>query len=154
MTKQKVFGELILKSVLLIYGLFYFIETIVMDISVNAKVYPFIISLAFIIVMIRLIIDPLKTFIELLKTDRQPLFIITPGFIRLLSSYIAGILLITLTLVFNFWIAIIVVLPLTAYILENRKFSLTTLIFLPAGMIITVYIVFIRFLGLRLPIAF
>jgi hypothetical protein len=154
LTKQKVFGELILKTVLLLYGLYYFIETIIMDISVNAKVYPFIIDLAFVIVMIRLIIDPLKKFLELLKTDRQPLIVITPESIRLISTYLAGIILIALTLMLNFWIALIVVLPLTIYILENRKASLATLIFLPVGMIVTVYLVFIKFLGLRLPMGF
>ena len=73
MTKQKVFGELAFKSVLLIFGLYYFIETVTMDISVNAKVYPFIIGLTFVIVMAMLIAQPLRNFIKLLKTDRGPL---------------------------------------------------------------------------------
>ncbi|MDY6825914.1 MAG: tripartite tricarboxylate transporter TctB family protein [Bacillota bacterium] len=154
MTKQNILGELILKLILLIYGLYYFIETITMDISYNARIYPFIISLAFNILMIMLTSEVFKKYLEQAKNDRQSFKIITPEAIKLFSTYAAGILLIALTLLVNYWLAIIVALPLLAYVLEDKKFSLISYVFLPVGMIIIVYIIFVRFLSVRLPVGF
>ncbi len=148
-------GEIIFKCFLLIYGIYYFLKTVLTDTSITTKMYPLIISSFFIILIGILVYQTIIKYVEYLKdNESKDMPIFSRESLKLWVTFLGGPLLIALTLLINYWIAIIIALPLISFILDDMKFKLTTLIFLPLGMVLIVYLVFILFLNVRMPVGF
>lgn len=151
MIGKNLFGELIFELFLLFFGVLYFIKTITFQSNIMAKIFPITFSIIFIIVIIIILKNTIaKMLDENKEKSSTSTFQTINSAKKFFAVYIGSVLLITLTFLFSYWIAILLVLPLCIYILDNGRWS-TSLFLLPLGMIITIYIIFIKFLGVRLP---